>query len=284
MIIYHADDYGINIEQSKRILRCRKEGHLNSVSIVPNTKFMGEAVKLLDGECKKGVHINLCEGRPLCDPAEVPLLVDGNGIFDKSFFGLFIISLFRGHELERQAEKECYAQLESVLKYMPEGYRLRVDSHRHYHLIPAVMRGLVKALKRTGKEVEYLRLPMEDLSLYVKVPGLWRKIRGLSLFKALILIMFSRYNGKCLEESGLREKAGKYIGVVFTDRMFTENLRPLVKVLKDDRRYDGKDVEVQFHPGAIYDGEYLLVDTFKEWFASPNRTKEAETMIVGLEG
>lgn len=283
MILYHADDYGINMEQSERILRCRKEGFLNSVSIVPNSKYMGAAVGILDREIKKGVHINLCEGESLCSASELSLLTDGNGKFNKSFFSLFLISLIHGRELEVQVKKECYLQIKAVLKYMPDNYKLRVDSHRHYHLIPAVMRGLIGAIEETGAKVEYFRLPVEDLKLYLRAPKIWKRINCLSLFKTFVLIMFTWYDKGFLKKAGLYDKAGKYMGLVFTDRMFVENLMPLMQVIKKDKHYLGKDIEIQFHPGAIYEGEYLLDDTFKDWFASPNRKREAETMITGLE-
>ena len=36
MIIFNADDYGINIRQAKEILSCKEKGCLNSVSLLVN--------------------------------------------------------------------------------------------------------------------------------------------------------------------------------------------------------------------------------------------------------
>ena len=32
---YHADDFGVSLEQSEKILSCYQEGALNSISILP---------------------------------------------------------------------------------------------------------------------------------------------------------------------------------------------------------------------------------------------------------
>ena len=275
MYFYHADDYGINIEQSERIIDCRVNGCLNSVSIIPNSEHLDETMPLLDADCKKAVHINLCEGKSLSDKAEIPLLVNKDGMFDKSFLKILLLSFTQKKELERQISDECYLQIKKVLSYMPEGYKLRVDSHRHYHMIPSVMRGLVDAIERTGLDVEYLRLPMERFSLYLSQPGLWPRISVVSIIKALVLDTCGAFDKKFLKSKNLWNRDVVYLGVLFTDRMFFENIDPLVRKIRSKKCYNGFDVEVQFHPGAIKRGEELLDDTFGDWYASTNREGEA---------
>ncbi len=275
MYFYHADDYGINIEQSKRIIDCRENGCLNSVSIIPNSEHLDETMLLLDEACYKAVHINLCEGRSLSDKKAVPLLVDKDGMFDKSFLKILMLSFTHREELEKQISEECYLQIKKILSYMPEGYKLRIDSHRHYHMIPSVMRGLVAAIERTGLEVEYLRLPMERFSLYLSQPGLWPRISIVSVIKAIVLNTCGAFDRKFLMTKNLWDRNTVYLGVLFTDRMFFENIDPLIKKIQSKEKYRGCNVEVQFHPGGIKKGEYLLDDTFGEWYASSNREGEA---------
>ncbi len=279
MIIFHADDYGVNIKQSKRILMCREKGCLNSVSIIPTSRHLKETIPLIDGECKKGVHINLSEGYPLSEITDIPLLVDKKGLLNRSFIECLLLSILKRKEFEKEVEVECYLQLRKVISYMPSDYKLRVDSHRHYHMIPGVLRGLCKAIDRIGIEVEYIRLPMENLSLYLSEPKLWHRIPLLSIIKAIVLIICGIYNKSYLRKKGLLSKTSEYIGVIFTDRMYIENITPLILRINKDKRYKGKDVEIQFHPGQIKEGEDILDVKFKEWYASSNRKMEAKALM-----
>lgn len=94
-IWFHADDYGVTIEQSKRILDCWQNGVLNSVSVLPNTPVLKEALKLLDQADSEGtqirrvLHLNFVEGKPLAGAENVPDLVDKTGYFDKGFLQFF---------------------------------------------------------------------------------------------------------------------------------------------------------------------------------------------------
>lgn len=278
MIYYHADDYGVCIEQAKRILACRTEGGLNSVSIMPTSDYLSETMPLLDKECMKSIHINISEGKALSEPKKIPMLVDENGYFNRSFGKLFLVSLFAGRKLQKQVEIEVYAQIKRVLQYMPDDYKLRLDSHRHYHAIPAIFRGVCKAAERTHREIQYIRLPIESFRLYLGKPSLWPRIQPLSIIKALVLNTCCIFDKNYLKKLRLQDKTCAYIGVIFTDRMFFENIAPLVKMIKAGKIFRNQDVEIQFHPGKVLKGEPLHKTEFADWFSSKNRDKEAEAL------
>ena len=279
MIFYHADDYGISVEQSEMILKCKKRGCLNSVSIIPNSDRLDVTMPLLDSECKKAIHVNLCEGKALLGHDDIPLLVDTEGSFNRSFLQLLFLSLIHGRELEDQVEKECYAQINKVLTYLPDDYKLRIDSHRHYHMIPCVLRGLVKAMDKTGREVEYFRTPCEKAFIYLLEPRLWVKLSPLSIVKAIVLNTCGCYNRSFLKKKNLLDKTHGYIGVVFTDRMYYDNIAPFVCKIKKGSIFKGQDVEIQFHPGGIKKEEELLDPKFGDWYASDAREKEADALM-----
>ena len=48
---FHADDYGLFPEQSKRILHCIESGALNGVSIMPNSPYLQECMQMLAEAC-----------------------------------------------------------------------------------------------------------------------------------------------------------------------------------------------------------------------------------------
>ncbi len=279
MILYHADDYGVCIEQAQRILNCRREGCLNSVSIMPNSDYLDETVGLLDKDCKRAIHLNISEGKALSDPKKIPLLVDGRGYFNRSFGELLILSLISGKQLEKQIAIEFYAQIKRVVKYMPGDYKLRLDSHRHYHAIPCAFRAMIRAAEKTRREIEFIRLPMEDFGLYLKAPSLIPRIQPLSVVKALVLNFCGTIDKWYLKRRGLSDKTCGYIGVLFTDRMFYENMAPLVRLIKRGEAFSGQDVEIQFHPGKVLEGEPIHETKFMDWFSSPNRDKEAKALL-----
>lgn len=69
---YHADDYGLSINNSIQILDCIKAGRLDSISVMPNMDTTEEAIRMLrdawpDLKHKPliTVHIDLVDGRAL---------------------------------------------------------------------------------------------------------------------------------------------------------------------------------------------------------------------------
>ena len=76
-IWFHADDYGVTIEQSQRILDCWQKGALNSVSVLPNTLVLKEVLQLLDQadpeetQIRRVLHLNFVEGNPLAGAENV---------------------------------------------------------------------------------------------------------------------------------------------------------------------------------------------------------------------
>ena len=94
-IWFHADDYGVTPEQSKRILDCYKQGVLNSISVLPNSPALVECRELLEEtdpehQIRRVLHINLVEGRPVAGAERVSMLVDEQGMFSCSFVKLWL--------------------------------------------------------------------------------------------------------------------------------------------------------------------------------------------------
>lgn len=277
MITFHADDYGINVEQSRRILRCRDLGVLNSVSIMPNSSHLDETVPLLDKDIKKSIHINLAEGKCCADAEDIPLL-QKNGYFYRSFISFCLLSVFRGRELERESALEIEAQIHRVAARMDGGYRIRADSHIHYHMIPPICKGLCKALKQSGYDVEYIRWPAEKLRFYLQEPEVWRHMKAVNLVKILVLNVFSIINRKTLAAYGYESKTGLFYGVGFTGSMYKNRIMPVLLRYMECMDMENRSLEVLFHPGAIKKGEEYLKGSRKEFvdfYQSDNRRKEA---------
>ncbi len=151
---YHADDFGVSLEQSEKILSCYQEGALNSISILPNVPDLDGALALLDRIDAKGVirrvlHLNFVEGKPLAGANKVPLLADKEGYFDKSFIRFLLWNYTacgrRRAKLKAQIREEIRAQLRAVTA--EHDFRITaVDSHQHYHMIPMIFDCLLAVL------------------------------------------------------------------------------------------------------------------------------------------
>ncbi len=128
---FHADDYGLFPEQSKRILHCMEHGALNGVSIMPNSPYLQECMQMLaeasttrrtsasskDSGFSDGtgvpesdtirsatglsrshptifltIHLNLVEGKALSPRYKVSSLTDPDGVFRPSFGKLLVVS------------------------------------------------------------------------------------------------------------------------------------------------------------------------------------------------
>ena len=128
---FHADDYGLFPEQSKRILHCMEHGALNGVSIMPNSPYLQECMQMLAEACATRstsasskdsgfsdgtdvpesdtirsvaglsrpnppvsltIHLNLVEGKALSPLHKVSSLTDPDGVFRPSFGKLLLVS------------------------------------------------------------------------------------------------------------------------------------------------------------------------------------------------
>ena len=80
-VIVHADDFGETIEITRGICAAIEAGAVTSTTIManmPGTEDALRRVPALAGSASFGVHLNLCEGRPL---TQCNSLTDANGDF-----------------------------------------------------------------------------------------------------------------------------------------------------------------------------------------------------------
>lgn len=286
MVLFHADDYGINKKQSERILSCYKRGVLQSVSILANSPAVEECAAMLPDGISKAIHINFAEGMCLSDPAEIPLLAGKNGKFRQTFLKLLILSVFRKKELKEQVKTEAGAQIRKVLMLLPQEYKLRIDSHRHYHMIPAVFDGICAACMQSGREVEYLRIPNEQMRIYIHTPRLLKYIKPVNLIKICVLKACLLWDRPIARKYGLDKKSGSFAGLMFTTQMKMQYVLPMLSCLKkygyfEKGRNKRTNIEILFHPGGIKPGEGYLDygnKPMEKFYSGKGRWMEADTL------
>lgn len=282
MVNLHADDYGITPSQAKEILELRaNDGHsgLTSVSIFANSPLMQEAAKLIaplvdSGEMDVALHMNLVEGYALADPEQIPLLVDERGAFKRDFVSLMLCGAGpSGRELERQVRTEAAAQLQAFLRAFPDMKDgLRVDSHQHTHMVPAVFDGLMGAVSDSGATLRQVRVPVEDIAPYKKA-GKADQISFANKLKNALLSHFAKRNARLLPDD---VKSPAFCGVYLSG-----NMQAVDSLLLDElESHYGSDIEVLFHPVSVPASECLdpANEPFAQACASASRDAESATI------
>ena len=292
-LIFHADDFGITPEQSEHILRCSDicggTGALNSLSVLVNSPHFPTCADLLDehlDSLRVGLHVNIVEGRCCADPATIPLLVDGNGVFKHSFAELLFAP--RGEmrcAYRSQLAAEIGAQLDAYLARFPQMRGcLRLDSHQHFHLIPLVFAALLNALDARGCTLEYLRVPAEPLAPFALTPAVWTRIPPINLIKQWLLDYLWRIDRKIWEASALapyEQLSAIFCGINFSGHMTVDRVTEVFPAFVEYAQTRNMALELLFHPGGYRDSADALnpaLDGFVAFYTSPLRAAEGETL------
>lgn len=284
---FHADDYGVTLEQSAKILSCHSQGGLNSISVIPNVPQLKECLHLLEEEdsgcnIRRVLHLNFVEGRPVAKPESVSMLLDKTGYFAISFIKLLKWSYFKkGAErevLKKQLKTEIGAQIDAVTK-LCDYHISAIDSHQHYHMIPIVMEALLEILDEKRIEVKEVRIPADPVLPLIKTPSMWLKVPFINWIKWGILRVHVSKNRKLLRQRGINSPV--FFGIFFTCQMKTEVVEPLLPKYKKYAGKHNRRLELMFHPGNLT-ARYELLDErskeLEEFYMSDNRFAEAECL------
>lgn len=149
-MLVRADDLGYCEAFNYGLARAVKSGIVRNVGVMANMEWAEQGVRLLDGTgVIFTVHANICQGRPLSDPALVPSLVDENGEFkDKEIY---------------RAAREDFVVLEEAVREVEAQYLRLVEltGRKPYmvesHAVPSnnFTRAIIQVAQKYG--VEHLK-------------------------------------------------------------------------------------------------------------------------------
>jgi predicted glycoside hydrolase/deacetylase ChbG (UPF0249 family) len=143
-LIVHADDFGETVEITEGIRQAITAGVVTSTSIManmPGTRHALQRVPALAELASFGVHLNLCEGRPLTSGLS---LADGHGEFHRK--RTLFARAMTGRLSLTHVEAEIAAQIALV---RDAGVRIsHVDGHKHLHQLPVVSAAIANVLPR----------------------------------------------------------------------------------------------------------------------------------------
>ena len=147
-LIVNADDCGMSRGITDAVVLAHRYGYLTSTSLMANMPASEYAVERLlkAPPLGVGIHLNICAGKPILSPSDVPTLVGADGNFHPS--AAMIRKLWTWRVSPREIESEFRAQIRWAKDHgiAPT----HADSHHHMHLYPAATGAFIRALIAEG--------------------------------------------------------------------------------------------------------------------------------------
>lgn len=222
-LIINADDFGLTAGVNRAIV----EGHLNGV--VSSTTVMACGQRFEDAAAlarqapglSVGCHLVLVDGTPAASAAQIPSLIGASdGHFREKLLNFACLAL-AGKLDPGQIEAEAMAQIQKLQK---AGIAVsHLDSHKHTHMFPVVLRGMLGAAKKCG--VRAIRNPFEPL-VFAKLAR-WKR-----QFQLRMMSSFRRNFRRALQDAGMATPDG-CIGVAVTGGLNEETFRQLIESLPE---------------------------------------------------
>lgn len=171
---------------NRAIVEAHQRGVVTSSTLMANGPAFVEAVQMAKSSpaLSIGCHVVLIDGVPVLDPSRLSTITDSRRFRDglKRFAARALAGRLRPAEIEAEAK----AQIQRI---QSAGISVsHVDTHKHTHIFPQVLRPLLRAARDCGvrglRNPFGPRIPLRSNQL-LKRPNLWRRfaeVRILSRF------------------------------------------------------------------------------------------------------
>ena len=158
-LILNADDFGLTAGVNRAVAELHRAGVLTSATLMARAAATDEAIAIARATPTLGVgcHVVLVDGETVLPAQKLPMLVDQcTGRFQPTS-GAFVQRLFTGRIRSAEIEAETAAQIALL---QSEGVVLtHIDTHKHVHIFPAVLRPVLRAARAAG--IRAVRNPFE---------------------------------------------------------------------------------------------------------------------------
>ncbi|MGC8551095.1 MAG: ChbG/HpnK family deacetylase [Acidobacteriaceae bacterium] len=164
----NADDLGLTEGVNRSILELAAHGALTSTTLMATGAAFEHAVTEAQAHPPLGIgcHIVFADGHPAATPAQISSLLMSDGQF-RPTLGIFVRDLLLGRIREQDMETEACAQIQRIQQ---AGITVtHVDTHKHTHMFPAVLRPLLRAAQQCG--IRAIRNPFEPEWALRATPG-----------------------------------------------------------------------------------------------------------------
>jgi predicted glycoside hydrolase/deacetylase ChbG (UPF0249 family) len=160
-LIVNADDFGMAPGVNRAILELHAAEVLTSATLMARAAATEEAVNMALAMPTLGIgcHVVLINGAPASNPSNISSLIDRTTGALYPSPGAFLKRLFTARIRSAEIEAEAAAQIALLQSY---GLRLtHIDTHKHLHMFPQVLRPVLRAAKAAG--IRSVRNPFEPL-------------------------------------------------------------------------------------------------------------------------
>jgi chitin disaccharide deacetylase len=237
-LIINADDFGLTPGVNRAIAELHQARVLTSATLMATGPAFDDAVAVARANPILGVgcHIVLTDGVPVSPPERIPTLIGPDGKTFRPSLVDFLRALFFGNIREEDIVREAAAQIQ---KLQLAGIHItHLDTHKHTHLFPAVIRPLLGLAERHN--IGAIRQPFEQpWSLALGHGNRTRRV----LVKVLgsLKTNFERQpqirSGRVLTTDGT-------IGISATGSLYGETLREILNAMPAEGTF-----ELVCHPG-----------------------------------
>jgi predicted glycoside hydrolase/deacetylase ChbG (UPF0249 family) len=234
-LIINADDFGLTEGVNQSILELASHGALTSTTLMATGRALEHAIAEAHAHSTLGIgcHVVFVDGQPTAAPGQIPSLLASDGQF-RPTLGTFVGDLLLGRIREQEMEAEACAQIQRLQQ---AGITVtHVDTHKHTHMFPAVLRPLLRAAQQCG--VRAIRNPFEPEWAIRATPG----APALRRLEVRILRSQRAAFRRLVRQAGLATTDGA-IGVLATGTLNTQSLTQLAAAIPDGTW------ELVCHPG-----------------------------------
>ncbi len=225
-LIVNADDFGLTSGVNRAIIELHRDGLLTSATLMAKASATDEAIELAlaNPTLQVGCHVVLVDGEPVLSPHDVPHLANpASGAFESSLVAFLRKTYTQSSRtISGEIEAEATAQIKSL---QARGVRLsHVDTHKHTHMFPAVLRPLLRAARSCG--IHCVRNPFEP-EWAVRATPRASLVRSAEIF---VLRRFGPYFRRLIAEEGFVTTDGT-IAVAGTGAVNADTVRSLLEKL-----------------------------------------------------
>jgi hopanoid biosynthesis associated protein HpnK len=235
-VIFSADDFGLSESVNEAVEHAHRDGILQAASLMVAGPAAADAVRRARAlpELRVGLHLVVIEGPAVLLPADIPDLVNAQGMFHADQLRLGVNYFFRPR-VRRQLAAEIRAQFAA---FAATGLTLdHANAHKHMHLHPTVGRLMLEIGREFG--LPAIRIPAEPPAVLASCgtrvgPGAHALYRWTALLRRQARAAGVATNDHCF-------------GLAWSGHMTADRVRRLLEVLPDGIN------ELYFHPATRRD-------------------------------
>ena len=217
-LLINADDFGLTPGVNRSIAELHQGRALSSATLMATGTFFDDAVAVAKANpaLEVGCHVLLVDGTPALPASQIrSLCPDGQGF--RPQLSRFASDLYTGRIREGEIEAEATAQ---IRRLQTAGLRVsHIDTHKHTHLFPRVLRPLLRAARGCG--IGAIRNPFEPGWALRATPGMNSSAGRLRRLAVVVLGSQRRAFLRFVQASGMSTTDGT-IGVLATGTLDVE--------------------------------------------------------------